>query len=259
MSAPLFHHHLTIPLPHHGDCSLLGVTPEGHIYVEEIYADDGWLAQHQYAPDGKLVQSVDELEGRNTDVQPLELPADLVKPKTGWHTMALNFAGPRHRGMRVNERLAEMVQPLSIADKMALSQRLKLQPMQLVGVAESYVLAEAELVHPNLFLACRRIRFAFALIDERRDHDNEPYDYDTHVLYAMHLFDLTLDEERPLNNLLDDLPGLFRPMDCLLLGDRLYIAEGGSADRASSVQVWRVEWLDKPLPPDEALQKKIYG
>ncbi len=259
MRAPLFHHHLTIPLPHHGDCSLLGVTPEGHIYVEEIYADDGWLAQHCYTSDGGLLRSVDELEGQNTTVQPLELPDDLIKPKTGWHTMALNFTGARHRGMRVNERLSDLVQPLSIADKMALSGRLKLQPMQVVGVAESYVLAEIELIHPHLFLTCRRIRFAYALPAEQIDADGEPYDYDTLVIYALHLFDLTLEEERPLSTVLNDLPGLSRPMDCLLHDNWLYIAEGGSAERSSSIQVWRVEWLDKPLPPDEALQKKIYG
>lgn len=259
MDAPIFHPHLTITLAHNGDCSLLGVTPEGEIYVEETYSDDAWLAQHAYAADGSPLRSVDEMGGANSHVRPLDLPDALVKPKTGWHTMILNYAGARHRGMRVEERLADVVQPLSVADKMALGKRLAFQPMQLIGVAESYVLAETELVRPSLFLTCRRIRFAFALPNMALDEGGEGYDYDTRVVYAAHLIDVANDEERPISAMLDDLPGLHRPMDCLLLGDRLYVADGGEGERLSRVCVWRVEIRKKPLSPDEALKKKIYG
>jgi hypothetical protein len=259
MFLPIFHPLFTITLLHRGDCSLLGAAPDGQLYVEEVYGVDGWMAQQHYAPDGALLNSVDEQDGANSNIAPLPLPDTIIAPKTGWHTMRLNYAGARHRGMRVSERLADLAQPLSIADKVALAGRLGLQPMQIVGVAESYVLAETELIRPNLFLTCRRIRFAYALPEERRDADGEPYDYDTYVLYAAHLIDLANEEERPISAMLDDLPGLLRPMDCLLVGDRLYVADGGAADRPSCVHVWRVEWRDQPLTPDEKLQKKIYG
>lgn len=259
MLPPNFHPLFTVALPHQGDCSLLGATPQGEFYVEEIYGVDGWLAQHRFSAEGKLLRSIDEQNGANHEITPLALPADLVAPKTGWHTMRLNYAGARHRGLRVSDRLADLAQPLSISDKMALAERLGLPPLSIVGVAESYVLAETELVHPHLFLSCRRIRFAYTLTEERRDDDGEPYDYDTLVLYAAHLIDLANEEERPISAMLDDLPGLARPMDCLLIADRLYIADGGAADRPSRIHVWRVEWINAPLTPDQKLQKKIYG
>ncbi len=257
MRPPIFHPQSTISLPHHGDCSLLGVTPDGQLYLEEIYSDDGWMAQHIYSADGVLMHSVDEMDGANTEVKALELPINIVKPRIGWHTMGLNYAGARHRGMRINERLADVVKPMSIPDKMTIAKRLNVQVV--VGIAESYVVAEVELVRPNLFLTCRRIRFAFALPEEHVDDNGDPYDYDTQVIYVAHLLDLRAEEERPIIDLLNDLPGVFRPMDCLLLEDRLYVADGGAEDRPNRIHIWRVDWTEKPLPPEEQIKKKIYG
>ncbi len=72
----------------------------------------------------------------------------MIKPQTGWHTMALNFAGPRHRGMRAPERTLDLVRPLSIQEKMALIDRFRLDvpPPLLLGIAESYVLAETPIM-----------------------------------------------------------------------------------------------------------------
>lgn len=106
MRTPSVTYLTTLPLKYHGDCSLIGVTPNGTIYAEEVYGDEGWIAQHELRQDGTLVRSADENNGSQSDVQPLTLPAELTKPKTGWHTMGLNFAGPRHRGLRTpNGRL----------------------------------------------------------------------------------------------------------------------------------------------------------
>ena len=253
--------HVTmLPLKHEGDCNLLGMTPEKTLYVEEVYGENGWIAQHQLLADGTFMQSIDEQNGTNDNLRPLDLPAGIVKPKTGWHTMALNFAGPRHRGMRGPERLLDLVRTLSIDEKMAVIDRFKLDviPPMLLGVAESYVLAEAELRRPDMYFVCRRIRLAIALAETRLDEDEQPYDYETRVIYLAHFYDC--EQEPPFIDLLGDLTmvPLQRPMDCLLLDEQLCIADGGDAGRLSAIHLWNVE-RPAPLTEAEKLNKKIYG
>ncbi|MEO8395390.1 MAG: hypothetical protein ABI700_20520, partial [Chloroflexota bacterium] len=230
---------------------------------EEVYGENGWIAQHEVRLDGTFAQTIDEQDGMNEILHPLELPTRIVKPKTGWHTMALNFAGPRHRGLRAPERIADLVRMLSIDEKMAVIAKFKLDiiPPMLLGIAESYVLAEAELQRPNLYFVCRRIRLAVALPETRMDEDNQPYDYETRVIYVAHFYDC--EQEPPFIELMADVTPvpLIRPMDCLLHNEQLCIADGGSADndgRLSAIHLWQVE---RPEPPTEAekLNKKIYG
>lgn len=260
LSLPTSQHLTTLTLRHAGDCSLLGVTPDGTIYAEEVYGDDGWVAQHELQPDGTFVRSADEAGGANGDLQPLTLPPTAVKPATGWKTMALNFAGPRHRGRRELERISDLVRPLTLDEKLAALRRLQLDvpPPYLLGLAESYVLAECAVVRPNLYFVCRRVRLAFALPEQRLDADGQPYDYDTQVFYAAHFQDCT--QEPVFTDLLSDLTDtpLHRPMDCLLLGDRLYIADGGAGERLSAIHVWRLE-LPSASSAEEKLLKKLYG
>ena len=260
MLTPSVSHVRTLTLKHNGDCNLLGVTPDQTIYAEEVYGEDGLIAQHEVQFDGRFAQSVDEVDGAPDTMQPISLPANAIKPKTGWHTMGLNFAGPRHRGMRAPERTADLVQPLTIEEKMTFVKRLKLDvpaPL-LMGIAESYVLAESDIVRPHLYFVCRRVRLALALPEVRLDAAQQPYDYDTHVIYAAHFYDRT--EELPSGVLFDDLTSepLHRPMDCLLLDGHLYIADGGSGARLSAIHVWKLE-LPEVLSGEENLSKKIYG
>ncbi len=251
----------SLPLKHTGDCCLLGVTPDLTIFAEEIYDEEGWVAQHALRLDGEFRQSVDEVFGINETIQPLALPADLVKSQTGWQTMALNFAGPRHRGLREPERVFDLVRPLTIQEKMTLVQQLQLElpPPLVLGLGESYVLAEAMLIRPNLYFVCRRLRIAFALPEEQLDADQQPYDYDTYVLYLAHFYDRT--EELSFTSLLADLTDvpLHRPMDCLRVGDHLFIADGGDQDRLSAIHVWRIDLPTDTLSYEEKLRKKIYG
>ena len=252
---------MTLPLRHDGDCSLLGVTTDGSVYVEEMYGD-GWLAQHAFAPDGRLLATVDEDSGTNHDPEPLALPADLATPQPGWHTVTFNFAGPRHRGLREPERMADVVQPISIQDKMALvgAYRLPTTPPMLLGLAESFVLAEAPLHPPDLFVVCRRIRLAYALPSPRADADNSPYDYDTFVLYLAHVVDRTREPTGLIPDTEMSLPGatLQRPMDCLVHAGRLYVADGGGEARPACVHVWQV--TREPVEaPEVALKRKLYG
>jgi hypothetical protein len=252
-------HVATLPLKYNGDCSLIGVTPDRMIYAEEVHGDEGRVAQHALRFDGTFVETIDERDD-GSDIQPLVLPPEIVKPKTGWQTMTLNFAGPRHRGMREPERTVDLVQTLGIEEKMMIAERLKLgiAPPQLLGIADSYVLAEARIVRPALYFVCRRVRLTIALSEARLDDDGQPYDYDTHVIYLAHFYDCN--EELRLRDCFADLTGvpLYRPMDCLLMGDHLFIADGGSADRPSAIHVWQVE-LPEVLSEEEKLRRKIYG
>src|SRR5687768_2666173 len=98
MVLPALKYHACLPLQHRGDCSLIGVTPDLIVYTEEVY-DDGLVAQQATRLDGTIVECVDEGKRGEGTLKPLALPDDLQRPQTAWHTMSLNYAGPRHRGL----------------------------------------------------------------------------------------------------------------------------------------------------------------
>ncbi len=261
MSKLRFESIATFPLSHAGDCSLLGVGGDGSLFVEEIYGD-GWVAQHALSADGTLIASVDEQNGDATDLQPLPLPDDLKQPHAGWHTMPLNFSGPRQRGLREPERVLELVKPLTFAEKLLLHQRYALDvPPLLLGLAESYVMAEAPLAGAWLFVVCRRIRVAAALPQPEHDEGGAAYDYDTRVLYLAHLFDRASDEPPTLLDPETDLisPALKRPMDCLVAGDRLYVADGGENERLSTIHIFQTHDIPSRPSSDDRQLKKLYG
>jgi hypothetical protein len=258
MTLPNLTYATCVPLQHKGDCSLIGVTPDLTLYTEEIYGD-GFVAQQATRLDGAIIERVDEGEHSGETLMPLALPDGLRRPQTAWHTMSLNFSGPRHRGLSGLERLLDLVRPLSIQDKMALASRfsLSIPPPLIFGLAESYVLSEAALVHPDVYVVCRRLRIAYGLAQEQLDADQEPYDYDTMVLYAAHIFDRAQQYEPSIADMQDALPeaALKRPMDCLICNGHLFVADGGSEERLSAVHVWQIE----PLPDEgDDLHRKLY-
>ncbi len=268
MKFPLISGATRLPLRHNGDCTLLGVTPseppdaaDYTIYVEEIFGEDAKIAQHALAADGSLLASIDEDSGDDSELHPLDLPAGTIRTQSGWHTMALNFAGPRHRGLRVPERTLDLVRPLSVPEKMALVNQLQLDvlPPLLLGVAESYVLAETLISAPTLYFVCRRVRLAVALSEEHSDADGQPYDYDTLVFYLAHFYER--DQEPEWSDILAQRAavGLRRPMDCVLVKDRLFIADGGDDDHLSAVHVWQLDLPQDELTEAEKLNKKLYG
>lgn len=235
----------SIKLPHSGDCHLLGVSPDLKIYVEEIYTEDAWFAQHTLTLDGTLIETVDEDDGKNTEVTPLVVPEGSFKPQSGVQTIkTLNYTGARHRGLRELERITDVVRPFSLQEKMKMVERLELSiiPPLLLGLAESYVLAEAELQRPSLYVVCRRVRMAYVLPTAQRDENGQLYDYDTHVLYIAHLFDREQEEVSLLDSL-KSLPGtdLYRPMDCLVAQNYLFIADGGGATHHNRIHVWHID------------------
>lgn len=265
---------LTVPLLHTGDCSLLGLSDQGQLFVEETYethpaaasgspfSGDLWMAQHIVSQNGQIITTLDEDEGRTTLDTPLDHGLHLARPRRVWATMALNYAGARQRGLRAYERIDDLVQPMTIREKMALAERLALDipaPM-LLGVSESYVLAEALIVAPALYLVCRRVRIAYALPQPLHDSDNLPYDYDTRLLHVAHLYDARADSPPPLSEALDGCMGVSfaRPLDCLAQADRLYVADGGAAGRSSQVHFLRMPFYDRPRSAQEQIRGKLY-
>jgi hypothetical protein len=253
----------TFTLSHHGDCSLLGVTPAGDLFVEELYGEGGWLAQHHLSAHGMLLASIDEAEGAHTLTAPLPLPADAVRSRSGWATMWLNFAGARHRGMRALERVDDLVRPFSVQDKFRLGAHpmLNLPAPHILGLAESYVLAEANTPITGLYFVCRRARIAHVLPAPAVDDDGNPYDYDTRALYIAHFAARSAAQDESLIDQIRPMPGVtpIRPMDCAIVADRLYIADGGDPNRLSAVHVWSLDWGIDLLTPEEQLRRRIYG
>lgn len=242
-------HRDSLPLRHAADCDLLGMGADGTLYVEEIIDDGDRVIQHAISPTGDFLASVDDVAPG--PFLPLALPPDAIRARSPRHSMALNFSGPRQRGSCEHDRIHELVQPLTMPDRMALVERLGLDalPPDVLGLAESTVLAETALT-ADVLVVCRRVRIAYRLNAPRHEADGMPYDYDTVTVYAAHLYDSRAgtpitDEGQPFDALsaaLDALPGprLRRPMACLALpndagGGVLIIGDGGSGDEPSAL------------------------
>jgi hypothetical protein len=235
----------SLTLYHHGDCSLLGVSLDFELYIEEVYGEDDEVSRYSF----NLESDFDPA----TKVREIyTIPNSITRPLTPQHTTLLNFNIGRYRGLREAERIADLVQPLTIEEKMALAKFLPtpIMPPLLLGIAESTVLAEAPLNPPHLYLVCRRVRLAYALTQPLLDSSRQKYDYDTAVLHFIHLYDVRDDDEHPLHetiasgqSLLDGVV-LHKPMDCLIHDNHLFIADGGDDTRTSAVHIWTISKND---------------
>lgn len=241
----MLHHLTSFALHYDTDCSLLGISPAGHLYVEEYHgADLEFIAQTCYDTTGKVLEAVDELESQRPFV-PLTLPANSITPQH-YPVHSLNYLGVRQRGLREPDRLLDWVQPLSIAEKMTLMESLKLSvPLgQIAGIAESRVLAQAAL-DGDTMVVCRRLRVAVVLPQVAMADDGLPYDYDTLPVHVAHLLPNAKHADPAW------LPGfhefygvpLHRPQDCLVAANRLWLADGGdsSTGRRSQIHVWAIQ------------------
>ncbi len=228
-------------LAHNADCELLGIQPDMTLYMREYHEDDE-ATIHLMNIESAVTKSWDENDVSAQNA----LPADLIQPTQPRFSTALNYAGPRHRGMREAERVMDIVKPLTIQTKMQVIQHLNMSimPMALLGIAESSVLAEALLEQPGLCMVCRRIRLAYALPQIQIDAEKQPYDYDTITLYSAHIYDYAAHEsEIAPDQVLSGLPGvtLKCPMDCLIYNHHLFISESGTTDYPAAVHVWRIQ------------------
>lgn len=236
-------HLQSIMLNHHENCYIAGLMPEqSMLYVGELYGDD-WTVEHRISLTDFSMVSWDEAK-QASNQRVFNQPRNLIEPVSAHETTSLQYVGARWRGMREAENLADLVQPISVMEKMAIIKKLGLSipAMMLFGVAESRVLAEAHLQN-SLFFVCRRIRLAIALSEVKRDADQQPYDYDTLPIEIVHLYDVETDEAPPIIESLmtfGETP-VHRPMDCLLHDGKLYIADGGDADRVSHIHIFNLE------------------
>jgi hypothetical protein len=227
----------TITLAGHGDCAILGALPDmSRIYLELYDTANEHVEQIGITQTGEIVAQGDQ-------GVPLEPPPGVVRPRSAWTTMALNFAGARHRGIRAEERVDELAHPMSLPEKMQVAAHLKLEipaPM-ILGWIESYSLAEATL-NKGVFCVCRRLRIAFALPQKSHDTDGAPIDYDSAPLLLAHLYFANRHEDLPLADLLRHLPDatLHRPMDCMVVGGHLLVADGGDADQPARLHLWAI-------------------
>lgn len=233
----------SIALSHEGDCLLRGISSEGHLFVDELYGDDDWLAQHVITLDGQVIHSIDENYGETENFLPLDMPDGLLTPEHVPLQHRLNFGGARYRGLHEPERIAELVRPLSLPTKMQVIETLglSLTPPLLFGVAESTVLALGRL-DPETWLVCRRLRLAYRLEQVQYDEDRQPYDYDTLIVHVVHPYNPAIhDHEMPPLAVFAGLPGvmLYRPMDCLIFGEYVIVAEGGDPDYPAQIHIWQ--------------------
>lgn len=194
-------HTAVLPLHAHAESNLVGVSGDYTIYVDILDDDD-------------VIHLAFGLDG--TPAAALHPRADLIQPYIGHSNHWLNFRGPRHRGMRETERLSDMLRPIPVPARMALSERLGIMPL---GLVESTVLSEAALPTTDHAVVCRRLRIAYALPSVQIDHDNEPYDYDT---VTLHMAQVVTPGE---HDLLSSLPGLDIPMDCVVRGPYLFVLD----------------------------------
>lgn len=248
----MFTHLHTIHLHHAEDCALLGYDPENkRLYIEEIY--DGWLAQHIIDTDGNFIQTADEDHGDAPIIDPFTLPDTLIKPTPSIISESLTFAGARLHGTQEHDRIKDIVQPLSLSEKMQLAPRLDdVRPLHIIGIAENHIYSEALVQKPNLYLIVNRLRIAHVVRESQIDPAKIPYDYDVQTLHQLQL--LNTRDEFPRYTAYYDMPNvsLVRPMDCLVVGELLFIADGGNHDTPSRIHIWTLEQT-QALPPQGGL------
>ena len=231
-------HIATHDLHYAGDCHLRGIASNGQIYAEEIYGEDDWLAQHRLHPTNGIIETIDEASGNNLNLAQIPLPDSITKPTRTSCCPALHFTGARLRGMRIDERIEELVYPLSMEDKIQLTDFMEWDhhPTQLIGLAESTVLAHVIISTIETFV-CRRLRIAYRL-----KNPMPSYDYDSLDVYLFHRYN-PLDDVMPeLVDCLNDVDDvvLLRPMDCLVVDGRLYIADGGENDEPCAIHIFNI-------------------
>ncbi len=230
-------HQASYTLPHGNDVYFLG-TQHAAPYGVLVYAEE-------ITPHDEPIQHVLTLQGEPIATHhPIDDPPNVSVPSS--HAIAadwvqnLNFLGVRHRGLMAEDRIRDMVLPLSIAEKIQFAEKhlpKGVLPPHILGIAERYVLAVCKV--GMQYMICQRLRVAYALPTIQQDADHLPYDYDTIALYGVIL---VTDENDILNHLtfishLDGIP-LHQPTDCLCVNDVLLIADRGDAARPSQIHLW---------------------
>jgi len=250
----------TLELPHddryrNATLALLGIDTSGRLAAEVFYrASDGagdpsdeWIAHFLFDADGTQLECRDEDYGRNTTFEPLPLDGfSPPPPVTRELADVFDYAGARWRGLCETDRVPDVLQPLSVAEKLALAAQGL--PGPVLGIAESRITAaapvgNAESNRSKFTFICRRLRIAYS-VPLKRDAEGLPYDYDTYVLYLAHLIDSAgvLPSPPTLSEALASGVVGARPMDALYdaHSGRLYVADGGDATHPAAIHLFRL-------------------
>jgi len=221
------------------ECAILAAGADGRIWLEEYDSEGEPAAQMLLGADGQMLQVSRAQAG--AELRPLLIAADALRPPPVRQAARLAFRSARLRGLRQEDRIAEVALPLSLADRMALAPRLQAAAPQVLGVVESVVLAEAAL-GDGWWLVCRRLRIALALPAARLDADGLPVDYDSHVIWTAPVLDRLDDPEIGVGAWWPVLDGvaLSRPVDCMRAGGWLWVAEAGAGTAPARMLRWRV-------------------
>jgi hypothetical protein len=216
---PALHRVSVSELPHAdriGSPALIGIDANGHVALEMMYGADDWLAQYVITSDGTVRDQRDEDYGQNADFEPLDLSSfQRVSPASPEAARRLVFVGGRWRGLRETDRLLDVLHPLSIAEKMALSSMtVNSLTGPILGIVESRILTAVPITD-RWTLLCRQVRIAFS-VPVKRDADGLPYDYDSRALHLAHWIDLMA----PLPDLSDSGDDAMLRLDQLLAFSR---------------------------------------
>src|SRR5579859_1713111 len=112
--------------------ALLGIDATGRLAVEVTYratecaidSDDQRGAQFLFDANGRLLEYRDEECGRNAAFDPFVLSSYTAPEAVSREiTHIFEYSGARWHGLRDTDRIADVLQPMSVAEKVALAAR----------------------------------------------------------------------------------------------------------------------------------------
>lgn len=209
--APTCHlsHRHTVRLSGMIDAAFIGVTAAQSVIMAGYDAQDA--AHYASVVDDGQVNPITVVPEINTEPD--------AAAGQWWHRV-----GARWRGLRESDRLADLVEPLTIMQKMTLIEQLGLNipPPLLMGIAESRV-HSAVMITPACVFVCRTVRLAVALPASQTDETGLIYDYDTIPLYLGHIDDP--DNPTDLVELVSRPMVWRRPLECLVNAGHLFVLD----------------------------------
>jgi|GEM_PF-6828282 hypothetical protein len=204
-----------------GDLNFIGCDKNDHL-IFEIYSEDHVRVEF----------AAFQLDGTPALLTAYH-PAVIRRPQVT-HSAGLSFRGPRQRGLRAEDRLDDMLKPLSVSERLHLANHLSRfgNTLPILGIAESRVRSDA-LVDPECVLVCRQIVIARALPGTQVDEVGLPFDYDCISLDCAHLLTLPVDPDPPVSTWFAPIGNqhLSNPVNCLRVKQHLMVVEQCPGDR----------------------------
>lgn len=226
--------HATIPLDFDAPAEVLGIAPDGTLYVEEFY-DDTWIRQHIIGPG---LQRHDTRDEQSPGFRPLNIPAELTRTSSTFPPLTFD-TGAFPQGNRVDSRVDDLVYPLDIAQKMALSERLGLQipPPLLIGLLRSHIHSVTDFDETTIII-CRRITVACALASPETALDGTLLTYTSASLQVLqHINRHSPPDVTSLDGEIH-AQGLTHPLQALYHQQRLYVVNQG---QPTSIRIFEMQ------------------